>query len=166
LKTSFFEPMLLLRTETFPEAAACLYELKLDGFRALAIQIQAQAKLRSRNDNDFSSRYPAIVKVLASLSDCTVINGEVVALDESGDRRSTSPRTTARRSCVVGLQELLSEWIFAQPPTRFPSSTTSTLSPIFAVGMPLQAPARKFFLENSLLRIEKRHLQAAPSFAA
>jgi ATP-dependent DNA ligase len=40
--------------------------------------------LRSRNDNDFSIRYPAIVKGLAKLPDETVIDGEVIALDEDG----------------------------------------------------------------------------------
>jgi bifunctional non-homologous end joining protein LigD len=40
--------------------------------------------LRSRNDNDFSVRYPTIVKALTPLPDETVIDGEVVALDESG----------------------------------------------------------------------------------
>src|SRR5207247_3126504 len=44
----------------------------------------ASVQLRSQNDNDFSVRYPAIVKALASLPDETVIDGEVVALDESG----------------------------------------------------------------------------------
>ncbi len=41
-------------------------------------------QLRSRNDNDFSLRYPAIVKALAHLPDETIIDGEVVALDVSG----------------------------------------------------------------------------------
>src|SRR5258708_22046076 len=76
--------MLLLRTETLPEAADWLYELKLDGYRALAIKTTAQVQLRSRNDNDFTQRYPAIVRALASLPDETVIDGEVVAVDESG----------------------------------------------------------------------------------
>ena len=40
--------------------------------------------LRSRNDNDFSRRYPAVVKGLAKLQDETVIDGEIVALDEEG----------------------------------------------------------------------------------
>jgi bifunctional non-homologous end joining protein LigD len=59
-------------------------ELKLDGYRALAIKSGGKVQLRSRNDNDFSLKYPGIVKALASIPDDTVIDGEVVALDEEG----------------------------------------------------------------------------------
>src|SRR6266849_6768629 len=83
-KAAFIEPMLLQRTEALPESAEWLYELKLCGYRALAIKTAAKVQLRSRNDNDFSVRYPAIVKALANLPDESVIDGEVVALDESG----------------------------------------------------------------------------------
>src|SRR6266498_2210243 len=83
-RAAFIEPMLLLRTEALPEGAAWLYELKLDGYRALAIKAAAKVQFRSRNDNDFSVRFPAIAKALASLPDETVIDGEVVAPDESG----------------------------------------------------------------------------------
>src|SRR2546421_6414661 len=83
-KAAFIEPMLLLRMGALPEAAEWLYELKLDGYRALAINSAGRVQLRSRNDNDFSVRYPAVVRALASLPDETVIDGEVVALDESG----------------------------------------------------------------------------------
>lgn len=76
--------MLLLRTDRLPESPNQSYELKLDGYRALAIKTGGRVKLRSRNDNDFSARYPAIVKALSAMPDETVIDGEVVALDESG----------------------------------------------------------------------------------
>jgi bifunctional non-homologous end joining protein LigD len=76
--------MLLLRTEALPEGANWLYEIKLDGYRALAIKSGGNIHLRSRNDNDFASRYPGVVKALAALPDETVIDGEVVALDETG----------------------------------------------------------------------------------
>jgi ATP-dependent DNA ligase len=76
--------MLLLRTETLPSGTNWAYELKLDGYRALAIKTSGQVRLRSRNDKDFNSRYPAIVKALMSLPDETVVDGEVVAMDASG----------------------------------------------------------------------------------
>src|SRR5580693_7138735 len=54
------------------------------GYRALAIKTGGKVHLRSRNDNDFNLRYPAVVQALAALPDETVIDGEVVALDETG----------------------------------------------------------------------------------
>ena len=76
--------MLLLRTERLPKGPKWLYELKLVGYRALAIKSGGKVQLRSRNDNDFNARYSGLVKVLASMPDETVIDGEVVALDEQG----------------------------------------------------------------------------------
>jgi len=83
-KATFVEPMLLLRTEKLPEGPDWQYELKLDGYRALAIKSSGKVHLRSRNDNDFSGRYSEITEALAPMPDETVLDGEVVALDESG----------------------------------------------------------------------------------
>jgi len=76
--------MLLLRTERLPEGPSWLYELKLDGYRALAVKSDGRVQLRSRHDKDFNARYPGLVKALASMPDETVIDGEVVALDADG----------------------------------------------------------------------------------
>jgi len=80
----FIDPMLLLRTDSLPSGDQWLYELKLDGFRAIAFRRDGNAHLRSRNDNDFSARYPGVFKALAKLPDDTVIDGEILALDENG----------------------------------------------------------------------------------
>ena len=76
--------MLLERASELPEGAGWLHELKLDGYRAIAFRSGGRGCLRSRNDKDFSQRYSAIARSLESLPDETVIDGEIVALDQSG----------------------------------------------------------------------------------
>jgi bifunctional non-homologous end joining protein LigD len=84
-KARFIAPMLLLKTGTLPDdASRWIYELKLDGYRAVAFKSGGRIYLRSRNDRDFAPRYPGVVAGLAGLPDETVIDGEVVALDEDG----------------------------------------------------------------------------------
>jgi bifunctional non-homologous end joining protein LigD len=58
--------------------------IKLDGDRALAVKTAGKVHLRSRNDSDFNRRYPAVVQALGALPDETVINSEIVGLEESG----------------------------------------------------------------------------------
>ena len=76
--------MLLLRTDALPSGDRWLYELKLDGYRAIAFKRQGTLHLRSRNNKDFGARYPAVVAGLAKLPDDTVIDGEIVAFDDDG----------------------------------------------------------------------------------
>lgn len=80
-KAAFVPPMLLLRTNRLPQGDEWQYELKYDGYRAIAFKSAGTVHLRSRNDNDFNSSYPALVRALAGLPNETVIDGEVVAFD-------------------------------------------------------------------------------------
>src|SRR6516164_4464838 len=80
----FVEPMLLKPTPQLSAGASWSYELKFDGFRAVAFKTGGRVHLRSRNNKDFNRKYPSIVQALAAMPDDTVIDGEVVALDESG----------------------------------------------------------------------------------
>ena len=85
VKARFIKPMLLLSTDRLPDdRSKWEYQLKLDGYRAIAFKTGNTLHLRSRNDNDFSRRYPAVLRGLAKLPDETVIDGEIVALDEDG----------------------------------------------------------------------------------
>jgi DNA ligase D-like protein (predicted ligase) len=79
-----FEPMLCESAERPPEGREWRYELKLDGFRAIGRKSGRSAQLWSRNQKDFTRRFPDVVKGIAGLPNDTVIDGEIVALDESG----------------------------------------------------------------------------------
>ena len=76
--------MLLLPATELPEGDDWIYEPKLDGYRTLAIKADGRVQLRSRNNKDFTVRYAAVAKALVSLPNHTVIDGEIVALDDSG----------------------------------------------------------------------------------
>ena len=85
VKGRFIDPMLLLRTDSLPnDGRRWEYQLKFDGYRAVAFKTGGKIHLRSRNDNDLGSRCSDVVKGLAKLPDETVIDGEVIALDVEG----------------------------------------------------------------------------------
>ena len=53
-----------LPVDLLPEGPDCLYEVKLDGYRALGIRSGGRAVLMSRNEKDFSNRYPHVTAAL------------------------------------------------------------------------------------------------------
>lgn len=67
-----------------PAGAGWTYEIKLDGFRLEAVKTGGKVTLYSRRRNPLNRRFPYIAAALADLPDATVIDGEVVALDETG----------------------------------------------------------------------------------
>jgi DNA ligase D-like protein (predicted ligase) len=79
-----FEPMPCESAERPPEGRQWRYELKLDGFRAIGRKSGRGAQLWSRNQKDFTRRFPTVVRGVSELPNDTIIDGEIVALDEDG----------------------------------------------------------------------------------
>ena len=66
-RATFIEPMLLLRADALPDDARWEYQLKLDGYRAVAFKSRGAVHLRSRNDKNFNTRYPAVIEALSGM---------------------------------------------------------------------------------------------------
>jgi len=81
---AFIEPMECLALSKLVDGSEWIYEIKLDGYRAVAAKSDRGVRLFSRNNKSFNHKYPDIVKALDTLSENTVVDGEIGALDESG----------------------------------------------------------------------------------
>jgi ATP-dependent DNA ligase len=73
-----------LAISTLPDAANWIWEVKIDGYRAIAVKSEGTVNLFSRTKNSFNSGFPYIRQALADLPPQTVVDGEVVAIDENG----------------------------------------------------------------------------------
>ena len=61
-----------------------LYEIKWDGYRALAYMDKHHFELLSRNNLSFAEKYDPVTESLKALKMNAVLDGEIVAVDEKG----------------------------------------------------------------------------------
>jgi len=83
-KAEFIEPMDCAAVSKLPNEWQWIYEIKLDGYRAIGVKSDRGVNLYSRRGKSFNHQYPHIVEALAELPEGTVVDGEIVALDKSG----------------------------------------------------------------------------------
>jgi bifunctional non-homologous end joining protein LigD len=95
---AFSAPALATMVDALPEGPDWLFEVKFDGYRALAAASGDHVRIYTRNGKDWTDRYPAIARAIAVLKlDRALLDGEVVATDRAG------------RSDFGALQQALSE---------------------------------------------------------
>jgi bifunctional non-homologous end joining protein LigD len=82
-------PMLAVLAKGTPAPASrYAYEVKYDGYRALAAISGGKVAVRSRNDLDFGSRFPWVLPALSKIVvGEVVLDGELVAVDARGVSR-------------------------------------------------------------------------------
>ena len=88
VNVSFIKPMESLPVKKLPKGANWTYEIKLDGFRAEAVRREGQVALYSRQGKLLTSQFTQVAKELEKIMlTGTVLDGELVALDEDGRPR-------------------------------------------------------------------------------
>jgi bifunctional non-homologous end joining protein LigD len=86
LERRAYEPMLATLERDLPRGEGWLFEVKFDGYRALAYVRGGEAELRSRTGNDLTQRFGGVARAIEAAvrtPDC-VLDGEICALDEEG----------------------------------------------------------------------------------
>ncbi|MFL6069277.1 MAG: non-homologous end-joining DNA ligase, partial [Gaiellaceae bacterium] len=81
-----YRPMLATLERDVPSGEQWTFEVKWDGYRALAYIRGSEVQLLSRKDNDLTERFASVAKEVAKAvkTPHAVIDGEVCALDERG----------------------------------------------------------------------------------
>lgn len=82
--TSITEPMLATLVDKPVEDDNWLYEVKWDGYRAVAFKNGNTLELKSRNDKSFNEKYYTIYDALKSLKLNAILDGEIVVVDDNG----------------------------------------------------------------------------------
>ncbi len=79
-----FTPMLATLVDKPFDEAGWLYEIKWDGYRAVAMINKGTVQLISRNNKPFNEKFYPVVTALKKWKSNVIVDGEVCVLDEKG----------------------------------------------------------------------------------
>ena len=81
----FVPPMKATAVKALPEGEEWIYEVKWDGYRALAIKNGEDVQLLSLKEKSLTSDFPTVVEAIRTINaDIALIDGEIVAIDSRG----------------------------------------------------------------------------------
>ncbi len=80
----FIQPMLATTVDKPFSSKDWLFELKLDGYRAIAELKKGKLLLYSRNGLSLARKYPTVVAALKKIKMDVILDGEIVLLNEDG----------------------------------------------------------------------------------
>jgi bifunctional non-homologous end joining protein LigD len=84
IKAAFIEPMQCKSVTSLPAGDKWTFEIKVDGYRSVAVKRGREVALFSRHKKVLKKRFPGVVNALVSLDGDFVLHGELVALDPQG----------------------------------------------------------------------------------
>lgn len=85
LMPTSIHPMLATSVDEPFDDPEWLFEIKWDGYRAIAFIAEGKVRLLSRNQNDLTGQYPELQSLPSFIkSETAILDGEVAALDDQG----------------------------------------------------------------------------------
>jgi bifunctional non-homologous end joining protein LigD len=82
--TELNKPMLATLGSTIPNNTEWIYEVKYDGYRAMALINENKVDLFSKNGNNLNQRFKSLIEELQTVEDQVILDGEIVLEDEKG----------------------------------------------------------------------------------
>lgn len=77
-------PMLATLVDKPFDDEGWIYEIKWDGYRALAFMYKGKVELKSRNDKSFNEKFYPVTKAIKDWGINAIVDGEVVVISDSG----------------------------------------------------------------------------------
>ncbi len=162
-KTIFLEPMYALAVRNLPEGEDWQYEIKLDGYRCIAAHDSTGVKLWSRSGNLLTAQFPAIAQVCQVLPRGTVVDGEIVSLDENGLtsfnllQRHRSEASAIRYYLFDLLVDRSESWLnvpLADRRAALATKVRRTLQPPLLISETIEAPGDQLIQSAKTLGFE------------
>lgn len=82
--SKYIKPMLAKQTDAAFNDKEWIYEIKWDGYRAVAEVNKQNVSIYSRNGNSFNDSYPIVESALKEVEMQAVLDGEIIIVDENG----------------------------------------------------------------------------------
>lgn len=78
------QPMLATLVDKSFDDQSWVYEVKWDGYRAVAFMKNGEIELKSRNDKSFNEKFYPVYDTLKSIAINAILDGEIVVLEKNG----------------------------------------------------------------------------------
>jgi hypothetical protein len=95
---AFVEPMKAKLVDSIPPGD-WIYEIKFDGYRALALRGGSETRLLSRNEKDLGSKFPEVKDSIAALD----VQDSIIDYAGSDDGRASIVASRGRTRCPARL---------------------------------------------------------------
>jgi bifunctional non-homologous end joining protein LigD len=83
--TEYYKPMLATLVDKAFNDKGWIYEIKWDGYRAVAEWQNKKLRLYSRNGLSFAEKFPLVADAVKQISHDAILDGEIVVHDENGN---------------------------------------------------------------------------------